>query len=57
MYTYSFECMKCDKDFTAEWNFGDDVTCTHCNIRFETDYDTNEDDDINGPWLVQKKDD
>ena len=39
----------------SEWNF-DNVTCSLCGTEWETDYDTNFDDDIVGPWITGKAD-
>ena len=49
-----FTCKKCDKDFTAEWDFGDAVTCPHCDTQWETDYEESW-DGIQGPWLTIEK--
>lgn len=54
----TFTCPICGHDFTAAWEFGDTVTCPHCGTQYETEYETNADDDIIGPWLgtiIQKE--
>lgn len=51
-YNCDFTCPKCEKDFEAPWLFGDHVICPYCKTEFETDYETNEDEDIQGPWIV-----
>lgn len=47
-------CPKCEADIT-EWSF-DDVQCPQCLAIYETDYETNYDDDIQGPWIVRERD-
>lgn len=46
-----FECKKCDKEFTVDWDYGDEVTCPHCGTVWETDYEENWDFNMSGPWL------
>jgi len=41
----------CDGEIT-DWVFGDDVTCPTCGKVWATDYETNYDDDIQGPWIT-----
>ncbi len=52
MYTVEFECKKCGEVFAADWDFGDEIICPHCKITWETDYDTDWDDNVSGPWLT-----
>lgn len=51
-YRVGFFCKKCEDQFECDWTFGADVTCAHCGTVWETDWDTNSDDDISGPWLT-----
>lgn len=51
MWTVEFECKKCGDDFEENWTFGDEVKCPQCGTWWETDFETNYDDDIFGPWL------
>lgn len=51
-YVCEFTCPECEKDFKAEWSFGDNVTCPHCQRKFETDYEESC-DDIQGPWIIK----
>ena len=53
-YTEWFHCDQCDKEFTCEWGFGDDVKCSNCGTIWETDYDESV-DSVLGPWLVRRK--
>lgn len=52
-YLCDFECEGCEKQFTASWDFGDNVACSYCGAEHETDWDTNDGDDIFGPWIVK----
>lgn len=52
-YKVEFYCKACGEEFEADWLFGDNVQCPHCGATFETDYETNFDDDILGPWLTR----
>jgi hypothetical protein len=45
-----FTCKECAQEFYAAWEFGDRVTCPYCGAVWETDYDTDGDDDVYGPW-------
>lgn len=49
-----FTCKACSRGFDTEWLFGDDVQCTRCGTTFKTDYDTDSEDNIIGPWLTEK---
>ena len=51
--TVELTCPDCDAEIT-EWSF-DDVECPDCHAIWETDYETNYDDDIQGPWIVRKR--
>lgn len=44
----------CGAEFEAEWSFGDEITCPSCGRVYETDYETNSGDDIQGPWLTKE---
>ena len=48
----TFTCPIDHEEFEAKWSFGDRVTCPKCKSKFETDYETNYDDDIQGPWII-----
>ena len=47
-----FTCRNCQTDFAVTWDFGDVVTCPTCGTAWETDYETNADGDVFGPWLA-----
>ncbi len=49
-----FTCQRCGEDFTANWNMtpGVTVTCSHCGVEWNTDYEE-DDDSITGPWLTE----
>jgi hypothetical protein len=32
-------CTECKHDFEVQFPFGDDVTCSHCKVVLETDWD------------------
>lgn len=51
-YRVELVCKKCDQGFIAEWDFGDNVTCSNCGTVWETDYDTDYYDNISGPWIT-----
>jgi hypothetical protein len=55
MYDVEFSCPTCvtdfTTDFTVDWTFGDEVECPSCHAVYETDWETNGDDDVQGPWL------
>jgi len=53
-YTETFICPECDESFSCSWDFGDDVECPHCETVLRTDYETNSDDNIVGPWIIGK---
>lgn len=46
------ECPNCKATIT-KWSF-DDVECSQCHRVYETDYETNYDDDIQGPWITKE---
>lgn len=51
MYDVDFTCL-CGKEWEqAGWSFGDVVQCPLCLRWFETEFETNWDDDVIGPWL------
>ena len=48
-----FECLNCGKTWECDdWDFGDTVTCPHCGAEHDTDWDTDSDDNIYGPWIT-----
>ena len=49
-----FSCRECMKDFDCVWTFGEVVRCPHCKIEWETDWDTDDEDNIYGPWLGER---
>ena len=53
--TVELTSLKCDKDFETKWSFGKDVTCPHCKTTWETDWDTDADDNVSGPWITHEK--
>lgn len=46
-----FICPSCERAFEADWTFGAEVQCPHCLQKWETDYDVDMDDEIQGPWI------
>lgn len=44
-----YDCPHCGEEMFGE--FGDDVTCNHCKLRFATDWDYSDDDNI-ACWLT-----
>lgn len=53
-YTVEFICSECGNNFKIEWHFGCKGRCPHCETLFETAWDTDEDDNVFGPWLAGK---
>lgn len=40
-----FTCPECGTSFDADWNFGEDVQCSHCKAWLATEYDVDNDED------------
>jgi len=51
-YRVELTCANCQKEFTCDWYFESEVTCSHCGALLNVEHDTNADDDITGPWVA-----
>lgn len=52
MVKFEYTCPHCEEEMSG--SFGDNVYCEHCDITFETDWDSI-DDDTFGAWLTGKE--
>ena len=51
-YQVELTCPGCDEEFECEWSFGDDVRCPHCGRLWSTEWETDGEDNVHGPWIT-----